>query len=635
MSAGTTRDTSGYRPDIDGLRGYAVLAVLFYHVGFGAFGGGYVGVDVFFVISGFLITRLIRDEVDAGSFRFSTFYIRRIRRLFPALIIVLAVTFLFAYALFSPFHLKNFAATFVSAVFSVSNFYFWTESGYFALDAHFVPLLHTWSLSVEEQFYLIWPAVLFWLLTRKGERWVIMALILSGGLSFALALAFTEEQSMIFYMLPFRIFEFAIGGLLVWLVAYRPRRTYVLEILALTGFLLMAWPMVTYTEETIFPGLNALWPCLGAGLLIYAGQAPRLGLFLNNRLMVGIGLISYSLYLIHWPVIVFYRYRHVEDLTFLDQAAVILISLFLAMLSYRWIEQPFRRGARDRRAWPPARFGTAAAALALLASLPAAGVLGSAGLPGRPEPALRNAVSVDFDAERIKTWRYLGDHGQDAPFQESTTNVLIIGDSHAKDMFNALSLNKERFAGFDFAMLNLDDRCFSNFSAHPVNSDRRQLDCRERTKAFIESPLLARSDLVLVSTKWSRDPILYLPDLKDFLDGRGLSLAILGNTAEFFDVPTLVYKHDALEGLERYVANHRDRTVDKLNRDLEHAAKMLNVPYFDKTGLVCAKDRTRCDVLDRDGQILFFDYGHWTMVGARHFGRKFAETGFIDTVLSP
>ena len=138
---------------------------------------------------------------------------------------------------------------------------------------------------------------------------------------------------------------------------------------------------------------------------------------------------------------------------------------------------------------------------------------------------------------------------------------------------------------------------------------------------------------MLVSTKWSRDPIRYLGDLKAFLDDRGISLTVLGNTAEFFDVPTLVYKHGARDGLERYVAAYRDRGVDELNQEVESVARTLGVPYFDKTRLVCVDDGERCDVLDREGRILFFDYGHWTMVGARHFGRKFADTGFVDQAL--
>ena len=454
MSPKTDFQPQRYRPDIDGLRAYAVLAVLFFHVGVDGFGGGYVGVDIFFVISGFLITRLIRDEIEAGTFRFSDFYIRRARRLFPALFFVLTVTFVLSYVLLSSYHLKSFAASFIAAIFSVSNVYFWSESGYFALDVHFVPLLHTWSLSVEEQFYLLWPATLFWLLTRKGQRLTIGALLIAGGLSLLLAQHVIEDQSLVFYMLPFRIFEFAIGGILVWLVAFQPRRPHLQEILALIGFLLIAWPITNYTEETIFPGINALWPCLGAALLIYAGQAPCLGRFLNNPLMVQIGLVSYSLYLIHWPVFVFYQYGKIENLTLLDQGTVILVSLLAAVLLHRCIEQPFRRGARMPGAWSPARFGASCAALALLVSLPAAGIWGGSALPGRPKIALQDVVDTDFEAERIDTWKYLGDHGQKARFEEATTNVLIIGDSHGKNMFNALSLNRERFAGFDFAMLN-------------------------------------------------------------------------------------------------------------------------------------------------------------------------------------
>ena len=234
-----------YRSDIDGLRAIAVLAVLFFHLEIPYFGGGFVGVDIFFVISGFLITRLIKGEIDnTGSFDFKRFYVRRIRRLFPALFVTLLSTAIVSAFVFSPSHLERFGGALSSALLSVSNFYFWLESDYFDLSAILKPLLHTWSLSIEEQFYLIWPVSLFFLIKLK-KKWVapfvlLFATLVSLYLNFVFAdgnvqlinqyVPFLEDKinhgrSTIFFLMPFRIFEFAIGGLLVWMIQY-PLKSY-------------------------------------------------------------------------------------------------------------------------------------------------------------------------------------------------------------------------------------------------------------------------------------------------------------------------------------------------------------------------------------------------------------------------
>ena len=195
-STSTLAASAGYRPDIDGLRAIAVLVVVLFHFEVDAFAGGFVGVDVFFVISGFLITRLIRHDVDAGRFSFGVFYIRRVRRLFPALFVTIVVTFIAASVLFTPLHLERLGGSALHALLSVSNFYFWTESGYFDATSTVKPLLHFWSLSVEEQFYLVWPALLVALLTRTRSRVALVVFIVAAGLaSLLLSIRWTEADA--------------------------------------------------------------------------------------------------------------------------------------------------------------------------------------------------------------------------------------------------------------------------------------------------------------------------------------------------------------------------------------------------------------------------------------------------------
>src|SRR5688572_16591631 len=211
--AGTT---DRYRRDIDGLRAIAVMSVVLYHYAPGTFPGGFVGVDVFFVISGFLITRLIHDAVIANNFSFADFYLRRVRRLFPALLFTLLASTLAAILFLSPNHLTQYGGSLVSAIFSVSNFYFWRQSGYFDAAADTKPLLHTWSLSVEEQFYLVWPAVLVLLLTKTPRLPLLVVVGALGIASVYLAERWLEtDPSAAFFLAPARVIELASGAALV------------------------------------------------------------------------------------------------------------------------------------------------------------------------------------------------------------------------------------------------------------------------------------------------------------------------------------------------------------------------------------------------------------------------------------
>jgi len=325
------------------------VVVVLFHLGVGGFEGGFVGVDVFFVISGFLITGIIRDEVLAtGGFSFSSFYIRRIRRLMPALFATLLGCAVVGALVLSPHHLKHFGESLLASLISVSNIYFWKEAGYFDSDSALKPLLHTWSLSVEEQFYLLWPAALVFLFRRTASAKVGVALAWVAGISFTLNLAAvhlsTDSEGAVaaFYLLPFRVFEFVIGALMVWITPRQPRNKAVLEPLLLVGLGLIAYAVFAYTEEVPFPSYSALVPCLGAALAIYAGQARIVGKLLRNGLGVAIGRISYSLYLTHWPVIVFWSYASFGSLDAADRAGMLALAVVLALVLYRYVETPFR-----------------------------------------------------------------------------------------------------------------------------------------------------------------------------------------------------------------------------------------------------------------------------------------------------
>ena len=393
--AGPGLNTSNtYRPDIDGLRAVAVLPVLFFHAGLGA-PGGFVGVDVFFVISGFVITRMLDAEIRDRRFSVLRFYERRIRRLLPAFFAMVAVTTVVAAFLFMPPEFALFGRSLALAALFSSNIGFWSEAGYFDTDAHFKPLLHTWSLGIEEQFYLLFPLLLLGLYrlapNRRAPALALLVLV-----SFGLGVRWVvQAPESAFYLLPARAWELGLGSLLALAPAQPIRRPAVATGAAAVGLLLIAAAVFGLSERTPFPGIAALLPCLGTVLLIGAGATPNgVSRALSWSAPVRVGQISYSLYLWHWPVIVFAQQRLGRDLAAGEALAALAVSFAMAVLSWRYVEQPVRHGKRL-----PARrrvFGAAAMLTAATAAVGAV-ILQSDGLPGRLPARVLAALAPQQD----------------------------------------------------------------------------------------------------------------------------------------------------------------------------------------------------------------------------------------------
>ncbi|AWY43346.1 hypothetical protein DKY63_26880 [Pseudomonas putida] len=428
-----------YRPDIDGLRAVAVLSVVLYHAGVGVFSGGYIGVDVFFVISGFLITRLLLDEVKKeGRLSFKRFYLRRARRLLPAFFFTLVCSTIFAILLFSPKLLESYGASLINSLLSISNIYFYSESGYFDSASSMKPLLHTWSLGVEEQFYLVWPVLIGFLASRK---WLAPVVVIALGLiSLCFAQAMLSKQpDAVFFLMPFRVFEFSIGAITVWLLQAKPKNNALLELLLCVGLVLIVFSIFFYDERTPFPGASALLPCIGAALCIYAGQARFTGRLLSNKLLVALGLISYSLYLAHWPVVVFYKY-YIGGVSFsmLQTWLLIAACVVIAIAMYHGIEKPFRRSRQFNSGFLGGSVFFALSISYLSASMWAEDGWGwrSWATSGSiSSEAVKNGKELRFKVRQEicqrKGWASCDE------FIPGTVNALVLGDSHAVDALNA------------------------------------------------------------------------------------------------------------------------------------------------------------------------------------------------------
>ena len=433
-----------YRADIDGLRSVAVIPVVLFHLGLAWMPGGFVGVDVFFVISGFLITSIIARELDEGRFSLARFYERRIRRIFPALFVVIAVVLLGGAFLLMPTDLYNAAQSAAAATLFASNFLFYFEAGYFDAASYTKPLLHTWSLAIEEQFYIVLPLLLMALvrLGRRAGPWILALTAVSFLLS---ALTTARLPTEAYYLLPWRAWELGIGSAIA--LGYGPRLNNPLlrEGATALGIVLIVATALMLSKAVPFPGVAALAPTLGAALILHAG---RFGPTLVSRLLstagpVWIGKLSYSLYLWHWPVIVAYVYFMLDLPDAAAATALFGISLLLAYLSWRFVEQPFRHPAAAARR--PVVFGAAGVVMGVLLAVSAGFVL-TKGLPGRLPPAAVQlaAFTEDYDPRvRECFWKKSSQGTWDEPCLygagAAPAQIALWSDSHGPAYITGLS----------------------------------------------------------------------------------------------------------------------------------------------------------------------------------------------------
>lgn len=432
-----------FRADVQGLRAIAVISVVLYHAHKNLLPGGFVGVDVFFVISGFLISSILMNELDHGEYSLAGFYRRRIKRLFPALYLMLAAVLVTGAVLLPPDALKELGHTAVSTVFFVSNFDFNRLSDYFAGDSQLKPLLHTWSLAVEEQFYLFFPLflALLWRRWRKHYRLVIFMVAVA---SLAISVwAATRHPSAAFFLAPSRFFELMIGSLTARAVLSPRVSQTQRNVLSLAGMACLLVSLVAFNDQTPFPGFAALLPCCGTALVILTGSS---GSSIGNKIigasaiMIFFGDISYSLYLWHWPLLVFGRYFFAAPLTVLQAGALVLVSIAAAKFSWEFVERPVL-------AWRgrPSSVLPLGASLMLVGGAVAVAVAASNGLPSRfaPETLRLLASANDYNHRRPQCHN---PDDREIPYEKNciygdpkaAPEAAVWGDSHGAELVEAL-----------------------------------------------------------------------------------------------------------------------------------------------------------------------------------------------------
>ena len=658
-----------YRPEIDGLRAVAVLPVILFHAGFSLFSGGYVGVDVFFVISGYLITGILISDLERGSFSIARFYERRARRILPALFVVMLACLPFAWLWMLPGQLQDFSASLMAVVFFVSNILFYNQSGYFAASAELKPLLHTWSLAVEEQYYLLFPIALR-MLWRHGRAraFAIVAAIAVASLLLA-GFGGHRNPDANFYLAPSRAWELLAGSVCAFatagpLAARRgglPVRSK--DLLAGAGLALIVHAILRFDATTPAPGFYTLAPVCGTMMiLLFAAPGTWVARLLSMRGLVGVGLISYSAYLWHQPLFAFARLRSLTEPGMLKMSALAALSLALAWITWRWIEQPLRDPRKPVLRSRNAVFAVGGAVGAIFVAVGAAGYLGK-GFEGRlNDQALallatrtgdsspcRNALSASAIAKGADC--RIGAAGV-AP------SIAIIGDSHVSAITDALS---DQLAAAGLAAVNFNDSwCLP---LRNIATEHGNWVCPRKIGAALDQ-ILARPEIgtVILHAEWAyyvegfrwpeTTPVAFVYDAggqPDFSQGRvdlngkyfRMALAatldelVAGGKRVILTRPTPEHEQDvllaaaraAILGLPvdmfRLEPAQYDRRADPVRTILIEEATARGIAVVDPKPLYC--DQTQCATVDAAGRALYTDENHLSYVGSQPLAKALVE----------
>ena len=627
-----------YRADIDGLRAIAVLSVLAFHLDVPFVPGGFVGVDVFFVISGYLIGARMWRELNEGSFSLASFWERRVRRIFPAFAVTMIGVAVLSYLLMLPQELTEIAGSFTAASFSLSNVWFFAHAGYFEAPAGSQPLLHTWSLGVEDQFYLVLPLLLM-PLTAYLKDWARAAVILVAAASLGLsAIAAFSNPDGAFYLLPTRTWELLLGTLLAMDLV--PPPTAHRNLIGMAGVALVGASALLIGKTMPFPGLTAIPPCLGTALVIHSGRSsgaedrgaePLVRRLLSLRPMVFVGLISYSLYLWHWPVIVFFLHATTLMVGYSKRAQeipVAALAFALAYLSWRFVERPFRR-----RGFMTGRtvFRSFGSATAVLCALGVATYLDN-GMPSRFEPAAvavgsylnYQSAAITREGKCFLTSAYSYEDF-DKPLCLAETagepSYLLVGDSHAAHLWYGLSTV---FPQINFLQATASG-CRPTLDQGTFARDRcvRMFD-------FIYSNFLAthKIDRLILAGRWVPEDLARVNETLKWAKAKGIPVTVIGPIAQY-DAPLPRLLAASIEARDpKLPGKHLLQTSRTLDRKLRAVSRGDGAEYISLYELVCSASDECIHYVD-GGVPLLFDDGHVTREGSVYVAQELRKDGFL------
>lgn len=631
-----------YRKDIDGLRAIAVLAVLGFHISDKYVSGGFVGVDIFFVISGFLITRIIWRDLEADTFSFSTFYAKRIKRLYPALVVMLLGCCCMIIYSGLPAETYAFGQGAIASLFYLSNHFFLSINNYFDASLELNPLLHTWSLSVEEQFYILFPAFLFFLFKSGRSSALYWLSVLFVG-SFCLSQYLVGvNESAAFFITPSRFWEFLLGGMIALLPAKNLRSRLGMEALSWLGICMIVFGVFSISDSNAFPGITALWPVLGTGLVIFAGQQPNL--VLSRILSVPVarffGKISYSLYLWHWPLIVFYKLEVDPEPSDTEKIVLVLVSVILGYLSWKFIEETTRYISVEKH--KRMIYVSGVVSTCVIAGIALVFILTEGRKHRFSDEELTYIEYLNYDTiEQFRTgscfltseYDALSFFDQELCVQTDPEkfNVLLIGDSHAAQFVEALN---EVYPSIELSQITASG-CL------PVIEAKGEQRCTDLMQmAFKKTVVSKQFDSVILAGRWDTEDVTSAIETVGQLSKFAPRIIVFGPTIEYSQaLPRLLIRFGNAKHKIFDVEEYEElRTIDQ---SLSSAFNDPHVQYYSILDIICPDDN--CKLFADNGELMQFDSSHLTKSGSLEIIYRLRQNGLyqeleasmVDKGLSP
>ena len=631
-----------YRPEIDGLRAIAVISVIIYHAGFELninnqiykiLPGGFLGVDIFYVISGYLITYLILENIKNNTFSFLNFYERRVRRLLPTLFLVIFSSLIAGYALMMPNQLKDLAGSAVSSLFFLSNFWFFLTDNYFAEESLLKPLLHTWSLSIEEQFYIIFPPLLYFLCKNKHKNIKLFFIFLIiGSLTLSSAGSF-YYKNLNFYMLPSRIWELLVGAFLAHhhfnqKINSKKKGNELIICLA-TIFIL--FPFFVFNDETPHPSIFTSFTIIGTATIIYYnnnfGYVKNI---LSSKLFVGIGLISYSLYLWHYPIFAFKKIKS-QSLSEFDKIELILLTVTLSILSYFIVERPFRNRKLVSKKYFIATISSLFIFLVIICSY----IYKKNGLPQRYSTEILRLINFDYEYKEIyqtgtchieKKQLINNDFFKNCKIKidDDKDNLYLWGDSLAAHLYPGI--NKKYFNNYNIWQRTAD-ACKP--SVKNFNENIKDLTCLKINKFIFDEIIKIKPSKVFISGFWNNTDLDEIKKIIDKLMKNDIkNVYLVGPSPRWHDpLPKILLKKYRISKIiPRYLYDKNHIKNFELDAKFREFAKNNSLKYLSPIKALCKEDLT-CLVKVGEGSnsITNWDENHFTKKASIFIFSKFID----------
>lgn len=586
---------------------------------------------MFFVISGYLITKGIIIQVRENRFSYSDFYIRRARRLLPALIVTVSLSYVGAAFLFSPVDFRLMSLSTIFSIVGVSNIYFWLSSGYFDADSLIKPLLHTWSLSVEMQFYLVWPFLIVFF-ALKARRFLFQFIVIFTILLSIISILYLKHDSEgAFFLTPFRMHEFSIGALVLYFERFKlNKKTH--NILYSLGLFFIVYCVFSYNSESMnFPGYAALAPVIGAALMILSGGNCSASKISSNRLMRFIGEISYSLYLVHWPIFVLFQYFYGNSLSIEIRVSLIVVTVVLSILMYLFVEKPFRNKKTIKIT--DGGFLKSCATLSMLVVFISLSSWHGDGWAWRVPSEIREINKIDMAKEGVYIWKNFSELTKKKTFSEigGKEKIYIIGDSQSADIVNIMSESKD-YNHYDIITYGIITDCGSPYVAekdrdeyfHKINrktaaNPTHINTCNMQMDNVFNKSILASADKIFLAIRWEDYSLPYLKLSVDKI--RSMSNAkiyVFGRKTMDKGSVDIVNLLGTKAGLERFAYKFKSAYTEKVNNEVRVVPGTI---FIDMMSLSCPEEG-RCVVLSMDKPI-FSDPSHITKEGAKFLSRDF------------